>query len=108
MTPQETISYLRSVIEHVLIASEDGGTMNDIDWDLLRTALLQTEAFATEREKLLTAALEKIADYPVNVDGYNNTSAVRMRFAACKTIARNALKGEETVFYTNQSTQGGK
>ena len=44
-TTKETISYLRSVIEHVLIASEDGGTMNDIDWNFLREALLKTEAF---------------------------------------------------------------
>ncbi len=42
MTPQQTISYLRSVIEHVLIASEDGGTMNDIDWNLLREAFQRT------------------------------------------------------------------
>lgn len=31
---------LRNVVEHVLIASEDGGEMNDIDWKWLRSAWL--------------------------------------------------------------------
>ena len=56
----------------------------------------------TDREKLLTAALEQIAAKPVNVDGYNSLSAVRMRFVAVQTIARNALKGDETPYYVNQ------
>ena len=30
---------LLDAVEHVLIASEDGGDMNDIDWDLLRRAV---------------------------------------------------------------------
>tara|TARA_A100001515_G_scaffold32487_1_gene25381 strand:+ start:345 stop:512 length:168 start_codon:yes stop_codon:yes gene_type:complete len=30
---------LREAIEHVLIASEDGGDMNDIDWDFLRKVI---------------------------------------------------------------------
>jgi len=51
MTPPQTILYLRSVIEHVLIASEDGGTMNDIDWNLLRAALLKTEEFNDDGSK---------------------------------------------------------
>ena len=42
MTQTQTIAYLRSVIEHLLIASEDGGTMNDIDWNLLREAWQRT------------------------------------------------------------------
>ncbi len=42
MTHTEKIDYLRSVIEHVLIASEDGGDMNDIDWNLLRESLERT------------------------------------------------------------------
>ena len=30
---------LLDAVNHVLIASEDGGDMNDIDWDFLRSAV---------------------------------------------------------------------
>jgi hypothetical protein len=30
---------LFDAVEHVLIASEDGGDMNDIDWNMLRSAV---------------------------------------------------------------------
>ncbi len=50
MTQAQTIAYLRSVIEHVLIASEDGGTMNDIDWDLLREAWQATAELNAPRK----------------------------------------------------------
>lgn len=30
---------LLEAVNHVLIASEDGGDMNDIDWDFLRSAV---------------------------------------------------------------------
>lgn len=39
ITVNDTIQKLKDVIEHVLIASEDGGDMNDIDWNLLREAM---------------------------------------------------------------------
>ncbi len=42
MTHIEKIDYLRTVITHVLIASEDGGDMDDIDWNLLRESLERT------------------------------------------------------------------
>lgn len=34
-----TLQEMVAAIEHVLIASEDGGDMNDIDWNMLRSAL---------------------------------------------------------------------
>lgn len=34
---------LRDAIEHVLSASEDGGDMSDIDWQMLRAALQEAQ-----------------------------------------------------------------
>ena len=34
---------LLDAVEHVLIASEDGGDMNDIDWDLLRSVVARVK-----------------------------------------------------------------
>ena len=34
---------LLEAVNHVLIASEDGGDMNDIDWDFLRSAVKGAE-----------------------------------------------------------------
>lgn len=38
---------LRTAVEHVLIASEDGGDMDDIDWNLLREALADADGEGT-------------------------------------------------------------
>ena len=34
---------LFDAVEHVLIASEDGGDMNDIDWNMLRSAVSRAQ-----------------------------------------------------------------
>ncbi len=39
----------------------------------------------------LLKALEEIAAYPLNVDGYASLEAVRMRFVAMQVIARAAI-----------------
>ena len=39
MTKDQIIEILADAVEHVLIASEDCGDMDDIDWNLLREAL---------------------------------------------------------------------
>jgi hypothetical protein len=38
---------LLAAIEHVLIASEDNGDMNDIDWQMLRSALAKAKGAAS-------------------------------------------------------------
>jgi hypothetical protein len=38
---------LLTAIEHVLIASEDNGDMNDIDWQMLRSALAKAKGAAS-------------------------------------------------------------
>lgn len=39
----------------------------------------------------LTAALQEIAVYPLNVEGYNSLGAIRLRFVAMQTKARSVL-----------------
>jgi hypothetical protein len=42
------LGFVLSVLEHVLVASEDGGDMDDIDWDLLRSTVATVKAKAGE------------------------------------------------------------
>lgn len=55
----------------------------------------RAEAFANARlfaaAAGLVKALQQIAAYPVNVDGYNSPGAVKLRFAAVQVIARETL-----------------
>lgn len=39
----------------------------------------------------LLTALQAIADVPLNVDGYNSTGAIRLRFVSMRATARQAI-----------------
>ena len=39
----------------------------------------------------MLAALQEIAEYPVNVDGYNSAEALRLRMVALQVVARRAI-----------------
>lgn len=45
------------------------------------------------RVRELEAALQEIANKPVNVPGYNSAGAILLRLTAVRGIARRALKG---------------
>jgi hypothetical protein len=60
--------------------------------EVMALAVFQT---VTAQRDALIDALREIAAYPVNVDGYNSASAIRLRMVATQTMARNAIKAIE-------------
>lgn len=115
MTREELIKLQRDVIEHVLIASEDGGDMNDIDWNLLRNTVAHTNAQLKKPDPHSTyiSALQYIADHREEMRSQPKhtwtTSHLLRRLQRFISVSRKALNNEPPIIIVaTPPTEGGE